>query len=84
MRRRLPRQRHEEIARNPIEKEHGQKDDADAKRRDQSRHRNLSGAQKNRFFERQPFLKIALDVFDSYRGIIDQDSDSQSEAAKRQ
>ena len=76
------RQRNEKIARHPIEKEHGQEDDADAQRRDQGRYSNLRGAIEDRVVQLVAVFEEALDILDGDGGVIHQDADGQGESAQ--
>ena len=72
----------EQITRNALQKEHGQEDDADAKRRNQGGHGNLRGAIEDRLAQLVSVFEKALDVFDGHGGIVHQDADGQGEAAQ--
>ena len=76
------RQRNEEIAGDPAEKEHGQEDDADAERGDQGGNGNLRGAVEDRVVQRLAFFEIALDVLDVDGGVVDQNADGERQSAE--
>ena len=75
-------QRHEEIAGDAGEEEHGQEDDADGERRDQGGDGDLCGAFQDGVVELVAFFEIALDVFDGDGGVVDQDADGEREATE--
>src|ERR1700733_10073211 len=77
------RERDKEELGYPTEKEHGEKYDTDAHGRDQGRDCNLGGSLENPFVELRPLLQVTLDIFDSHRSVIDQDTDGEGEAAQR-
>ncbi len=75
-------ERNEEVASYAAEKEHGHEDDADAERGDESGNGDLGGAIENGFALCVALFEVAFDVFDGDSGVVDEDADSESEAAK--
>jgi hypothetical protein len=75
-------QRDEEVARDAAEEEHGQEDDADAKRGDQRGNGDLRGAFEDGLVEFVALFEVALDVLDGDGGVVDQDADGEREAAE--
>jgi hypothetical protein len=76
------RERREQIARGALQEEHGDKHAADGERGDQRRHRNASSALQHRRIEWHPFFQKPVRVLDRHRAVIDQDADSQCQAAQ--
>src|SRR5438309_1264475 len=63
-------ERHKKISCNTAKKEHWQKDDADTKRRDQRRDRDLRSPLKDCFTQWKALFEKALDILDRYRSIV--------------
>ena len=64
------------------QKEHGHKHDADAKRGDECRHRDLLRAVENRALHFLALGEVALDVLDFHRGVVHQNAHRQRQAAQ--
>ena len=75
--------RHKKVAGDSAQKEHREKHDADAKRGNERRHRDLRRAFQNPIVQALSVLEVALDVLDGYSGIVHQDADGEREAAQR-
>ena len=75
-------QRRKQITRHALEEEHGQKDDADAQRRDQGGHGNLGCAIEDCLAQLIPVFQKPFNVFDGDRGVVDQDSDREGKSAQ--
>ena len=75
-------QRHKEILGHAAHKEHGHKDDADGEGGDKGGNGNLRGAIEDRLLHFFAFFQIAIDVFDLYRGVVDQDADGQRQTSQ--
>ena len=71
-----------QVPRDPAEEEHGDKDDADAERRDQRGHGDLCRAFHDRGPQISSLLQKPLDILDRDRRIIHQDTDRQRQAAE--
>src|ERR1700733_1067993 len=69
------RQRYEQEFRHTRQEEHGHKHDADAEGGDKRRYGDLLGAVEDGLLHLLAHGKVALDVFDFHRGIIDQEAD---------
>ena len=76
------RQRYEQKFCHARQEEHGHKHDADAERGDKRRHGDLLGAVEDGLLHLLAHGKVALDVFDFHRGIIDQDADGERQSAQ--
>ena len=78
------RQRPEQIAGDPAERQQRDEGDADAEQRDRRRRHDFLRAARDRghnvFAE---LLHMAIDVFDRDRCVVDQNADGEREAAKR-
>ena len=75
-------ERHEQVARHPVQEEHGNKDDRYAKSRDQGRYGNLLGAFQDRLPDFLPFTENSIDVLDLDSGVIHQDANRERQAAE--
>ena len=75
-------QRHEEIFRGAGEEKNRDKNDANAKRRDERRHRNLGRTIEDAFLHRPSLGHVAMDILNLDRRVVDQDSDRQGHPAK--
>ena len=67
----------------PLSSKHGNKNDADGKRRNKRRDRNLLRAVQNRPRQRLPHAQIAVNILDFDRCIIHQNADRQRKSAER-
>ena len=69
--------------RNPAQKKHRHKHDADGKRGDEGRNGNLRRAIQNGLLDLLAHLQIAIDVFNLDRGVVDQNADRQRQSTQR-
>ncbi len=72
-----------QVFRDAAQKEHGQKDDADAERGDQRGNGNLRCAIENRFQQRIAVFQVALNVFERDGSVIHKDADGECKPAER-
>jgi hypothetical protein len=75
-------ERHEEVARDAAQEEHGHEDDADGERGDEGGNGDLGGAVEDGLLDLLAGLEIAVDVFDFDGGVVDQDADGEGQAAE--
>ena len=75
-------QRDKQIAGHSRQEKHRHEDNADAKRRNKGRQRDFLRAVENGLLERFPRRHVPMNVFDRHGGIIDQNTDRQSQAAE--
>jgi hypothetical protein len=75
-------QRHKQVPCNALQKEHGHKHNTDAEGGNEGRQGDLLGAGQDRLFQGEPGIHLAVDVLDFDSGIVDEDSDGESEAAE--
>src|ERR1700751_5468906 len=72
-----------EVSRDTAQKEHRQKDDTDAHRRNKSRSGDLRCAFQDAVMQFSALFQVPFDVFDGYRRIVDENANSQSQSAQR-
>ena len=75
-------QRHEKITRDAGQQEHRHEHDTDRQGGNEGRYGDLLGAIENCRVELLALLQVLTDVFDGDRGIVDQDTDRQRQAAE--
>src|ERR1700723_698867 len=76
-------QRHKKVMGDASEKEHRQKNHADAQRRDQKWSTDLLRTHQDGALEDLTLLKVALDIFNRDGRVVDEDAHRQREAAER-
>jgi len=75
-------QRNEKVTGDAAEKKHRHKDDADTKGGNEGGDGDLGGTVENGFTLGVTFLEVTLDIFDGDGGVVDQDTDGQSETSE--
>ncbi len=76
------RQGHKEKPGDSGKQEHRHKHDANTQRRDESGHGNLLRAVENRLLHFLAQGEVALDVFDFHGGVVDENSDGESQTSE--
>ena len=71
----------EEVFGGAFEKENRDKDDANAERGDECRHRDLLGSVQDGLEEGFFEAEVAIDIFDGDRGVVDEDANGEGKAA---
>src|SRR5580704_1169716 len=77
------RQRHEQVPRYSRKEEHGHEDDADGKRGNERRNRNLLSAVQNRVLHFLAQRQVPIDILDFHRRVVDQNTDRQRQPTER-
>ena len=75
-------ERHEKIARHAAEEKHGHEDDADGEGGNKGRGGDLRCAVEDGLLDFLAGLKVAVDVLDFHRCVVDQDADRQRQATQ--
>ena len=76
-------ERHEQVARDTRQEEHGQKHDTDTQRRYQCRYCNLAGSVVDGVVQIFAKMEMTLDVLDRHCRIIDENTDCQRQSTQR-
>jgi hypothetical protein len=76
-------QGHEQEFRHAGQEEHRHEHDADTECRHECGHGDLLRAIENRPYSVFPLREVPLDIFDGYRGVVDEDADGESQPAER-